>query len=614
MAGARVVWLGARGAPPSVLVEVGGLRLLFGSVPGGGAVDPSSLRAVFLSSHECFSTLHWLATPRFAGQVVATEGAAQFARALLGLARAESVDADARPAGAGAESAKRPRVCGVDAVLEHVRTVSVGEIVPLATSGSEVRVRAVHSGYAIGAVNWVVSFAGERLAVLCQSSASVNRHPSSLDLAALRGCRALVLADTSPGEHCGVAVQSALRQLCADVEAVIRRGGNVLLPCWPAGTTLDLIDHVLSHLQRSRIGVPALFAAVGARACLSYASVASETLCAGKQDAALDARHPFLFDEYLRNGSLQVADADELTAAAADSAALHAMLQREPRVLFCAAPSLVDGPIAHFLMRWSASPRSRVILTHPSMQSAALAAEARRVLGLVLVPCKAQPSPEEEAHIAQQIQRLAASGGAPLRCVDLPVDAGLSSSDLRQLVEAARPAALLVPAPLAEALSRRWAAPPSAPLRVLAPLEPLDVPSARATPQLLSAAAAPEALRSAEALTSELALSAAAGTKRLVHVVARLEVAEGELTLRALRDAQQQQPQPPRAALGVDSLAKRLRALGLAVEAAAPNALRLPELGGATVTVEQGRVSVRSGDVHVRALLRRAAAAELLGL
>ena len=390
----------------------GDLRI---EMPSVDAIDLGGIDAILVTDVASFLALPFLTEyTAFRGAVLATAATLRFARhVLLELARlhdaVRELPLGSISSGDAGHRCPPPDVavklwelvsqsrlpCGradIERCLARVRGLSYGERVRLDSTGVSdssstdgfiggcLYATPQPSGAAIGACNWCIEGAsGERFVYVSASHreghevasrslmemAQPMRDADVLLIAGVRATPQLPLQPPSRQQSTVVlAPSAAMERACQLACAARTRGGNVLLPCSPWGSTLCLLERLVHVLDASGLGsTPVHLLSPVAAACCAQAGMLLEWVDSARQKRALSRQgggraqpdDAFGFSDFVKRGRLVVAASlDELTTplpAAAIVLATHPSLR------------LGDAPI--LLNRWREDPRSLLLLTTP---------------------------------------------------------------------------------------------------------------------------------------------------------------------------------------------------------------------------------------------------------
>ena len=115
----------------------------------------------------------------------------------------------------------------------------------------------VSSGYCIGSSNWIIKAGYETIAYVSGSS-TLTTHPRPLDQAPLKNVDCLIL--TSLTQAPTMNPDPMIGEFCKTVLETTRSGGNVLVPCYPAGVVYDLLECLAGQMDlHGQQGVPMFF-------------------------------------------------------------------------------------------------------------------------------------------------------------------------------------------------------------------------------------------------------------------------------------------------------------------------------------------------------------------
>lgn len=224
--------------------------------------------------------------PGFRAAIYATEPALQFGRQLM----ETLIEHEHRVGWAAAESTwKRPEIlrhmwghvydasewqalCTADQLatcLLEATSVSFEQRITLL---NHLHIKAVSSGFAIGAANWVLETETSKLVYLAASSTAANRHPLPLDRQVLANSDVCIV--TSLRRYPTVNPNQMVMEMCTLVAATVAGGGSVLLPSFASGIVYDLLEMVQVHLANLKMStIPIFFVSPSAKASLGFSNI-----------------------------------------------------------------------------------------------------------------------------------------------------------------------------------------------------------------------------------------------------------------------------------------------------------------------------------------------------
>jgi integrator complex subunit 9 len=218
-----------------------------------------------------------------------------------------------------------------------------------------VKVTANSSGYCLGSCNWTIETAHER--VVCVSSSSTfTTHPKPLELEPLKNADVMLLTNLT--QTATLNPDHMLNELCTHVAAVLKNGGNVLLPSYSSGVVFDLFEYLVAHLDQCQLGhIPLYFLSPVAEQSLAYANILAEWLTKSKSNRVYVPEEPFVHNQLIRLGRLKHYPGIYSDTFSND--------YKQPCVVFAGHPSLRYGDAVHFVQLWKASAANLIVFTEP---------------------------------------------------------------------------------------------------------------------------------------------------------------------------------------------------------------------------------------------------------
>ena len=214
----------------------------------------------------------------------------------------------------------------------------------------------ISSGYCIGSSNWVITSGYEKIAYVSGSS-SLTTHPRPMDQSPLRNLDCMIL--TALTQAPTLSPDPMIGDFCKTVLETTRNGGNVLVPCYPAGVAYDLLECLASQMElHNQSGVPMFFVGPVADSSLAYSNIMAEWLTPAKQNRVYTPEEPFPHGSLAKTGRLK--SFRNLYDETFNSE------YRQPCILFCGHPSLRFGDVIHFIELWGNNPNNTIVFTEPS--------------------------------------------------------------------------------------------------------------------------------------------------------------------------------------------------------------------------------------------------------
>ncbi|MDP2435279.1 MAG: hypothetical protein Q8P67_06015 [archaeon] len=278
----------------------------------------------------------------------------------------------------------------VASCVSRVTVVACSE--PVVSADGLLEARCHQSGFAIGAVNWVLeTVAQQRLVYLGPSCLAQDVHPSPLVTHPLHGADLLLLAAPSPGPDLirdpssDRLLQNGLQELCRLVAHTVSLGGVALLPLHPSGPLFDVLERLAVFLNTSSYRPPIYLVSPAGAHSLAYANISGEALCPSRQARLFLPDHPFSHPDLIRDGQLRhfstVSSHRHSHSSSANSSSsssislprgisaapidLGDVLRSEAAVVIATHPSLRLGPVVQLLQLLGGSPRNSLLVTSP---------------------------------------------------------------------------------------------------------------------------------------------------------------------------------------------------------------------------------------------------------
>jgi len=260
----------------------------------------------------------------------------------------------------------------------------------------------VSSGYSIGSSNWIINSGYETIAYVSGSS-TLTTHPRPLDQASLKNVDCLIM--TSLTQSPTMNPDTMLAEFCKTVMETTRGGGNVLVPCYPAGVVYDLLECLAGQMDLNGLsGVPMFFVSPVADSSLAYSNIMAEWLTTGKQNRVYIPEEPFPHGMLAKSGRLKSFRNLSDEAFSSD--------YRQPCVMFCGHPSLRFGDVTHFVELWGSNPNNVIVFTEPSIN---------------------------------HIEALAPFQPLAMKAVYCPIDTSLNFNQAKKLIRDLKPSCIAVP-------------------------------------------------------------------------------------------------------------------------------------------------------------------------
>ncbi|KAG2451469.1 hypothetical protein HYH02_004067 [Chlamydomonas schloesseri] len=365
---------------------------------------------------------------------------------------------------------RRPALDAVRYVLDRVRPVRYGQVVPL--DDYELTAAPYPSGSGFGHAAWQITDGAERCRTVLYlpNAAPTHAFAPPLPLPLLRQPDALLLgpnmlaalAPPPPGPATAQASPHALPPpqppparpgLAGIKEAVlgaVMSGGVAVLPVHPNGDTAwELLEALAASLASADLAdsVPLAYVGPRARTSLALASVSLEALGPERQAAVYRPAHPFAFDTLLRSGRLVVGSslADEevqqrlwpSTPLPVEAMAAGGRQRPHPAVVLVSADSLLypGGAAQELLLHLGPDPHSVLILPHTAAPAA--------LCGIRRIYAQASAAAAAAAAAGQQQQPLR------MRLLHLPLhgagaSSGPSAAGMLELLQLLQPRHLLL--------------------------------------------------------------------------------------------------------------------------------------------------------------------------
>lgn len=135
-----------------------------------------------------------------------------------------------------------------------------------------------------------------------------------------------------------------------------KQGGNVLVPCYPAGIIYDLLECLSAQMDQNGLShIPLYFVSPVADSSLAYSNIMAEWLSEAKQNRVYIPEEPFPHSYFSKIGRLR------------SFRNLHterfSSEYRQPCVMFCGHPSLRFGDVIHFIELWGSNHNNTLVLT-----------------------------------------------------------------------------------------------------------------------------------------------------------------------------------------------------------------------------------------------------------
>ncbi|KAG2445809.1 hypothetical protein HXX76_000413 [Chlamydomonas incerta] len=316
---------------------------------------------------------------------------------------------------------RRPSLAAVRYVLDRVRPVRYGQVVPL--DDYELTAAPYPCGSGFGHAAWQIMDGAERCRTVLYlpNAAPSHAFAPQLPLALLRQPDALLLgphmlaaaapaAAPPPPAPAPPPARPGLAGIKEAVLGAVTSGGVAVLPVHATGDTAwELLEALAASLASADLAdsVPLMYTGPRARTSLALASVSLEALGPDRQAAVYRPAHPFAFDALLRSGRLVVGSslADPEVRRRlwpAEQQPGQAVQQRpRPAVVLVSANSLLHpgGDGRELLLRLGPDPHSVLILPHAAAP-AALRGIRRIYTQAAAAASASQRSQDRAAHAA----------------------------------------------------------------------------------------------------------------------------------------------------------------------------------------------------------------------
>ena len=284
----------------------------------------------------------------------------------------------------------------------------------------------ISSGYCIGSSNWVITSGYEKIAYVSGSS-SLTTHPRPMDQSPLRNLDCMIL--TALTQAPTLSPDPMIGEFCKTVLDTTRNGGNVLVPCYPAGVAYDLLECLASQMDlHNQSGIPMFFIGPVADSSLAYSNIMAEWLTPAKQNRVYTPEEPFPHGSLSKTGRLK--SFRNLYDESFNSE------YRQPCIMFCGHPSLRFGDVIHFIELWGNNPNNTIVFTEPSFS---------------------------------YLEALTPFQPLLMKTVHCPIDTSLNFNQAKKLIKDLRPASIAIP--------KQYSLPPtSAPQRTELTIDVSDIP------------------------------------------------------------------------------------------------------------------------------------------
>jgi Cft2 family RNA processing exonuclease len=332
------------------------------------------------------------------------------------------------------------RCCDRVTKVSYKQTISLAHV-----AAAPIEITPISSSFSIGSCNWVIVNGTHKIVCVSAASSALRRHPQPLNVARMKDCSILILADVSSPPLFSDAARAALERakfayanatrdaplaiyhlpqtnadrmlgkLSSLVCDTVRAGGRVLLPCFPTGIVYDIFEHLYWHLHKQlgrKKSPPCYFISPVADLSLGYASITGEWLCNWKLEQVYEGKYPFGHEELIRNGQV-------LPFQTVNDATFKKVFDpHRPSIVICGHPSLCFGECSFFLDKWHENEANALVLVEPRFPSS--------------VVCRSPAFLKRASRFK-------------MRIFDCPIDPRLSFSEIPQLIESVGPNQLFVP-------------------------------------------------------------------------------------------------------------------------------------------------------------------------
>ena len=217
-----------------------------------------------------------------------------------------------------------------------------------------IQVTAASSGHTIGSCNWVLQTPFYKVSCI-SSSSTYATHSKTMDQEALKESDLVLLncLTEAPVQN----PDAMIREFCSNIVVTLKNGGNVLVPCFPAGVIYDLLEYLCGYMDGNGLNfIPIYFISPVAKSSLAYANIYAEWLNVKKQSQVYLPEPPFSFQESVRTGRIK------------HFSNLHDSLSdtfKSPCLVFTGHPSLRFGDAVHFIELWGNNSGNTVIFIEP---------------------------------------------------------------------------------------------------------------------------------------------------------------------------------------------------------------------------------------------------------
>ncbi|XP_013393860.1 integrator complex subunit 9 [Lingula anatina] len=239
----------------------------------------------------------------------------------------------------------------VNASLSKVHMVNFNEKLDILGA---LCVTPLSSGWCIGGCNWLIQSAHEKICYVAGSS-TLTTFSKPVDHTALKNADLIILSQLTQTPH--VNPDSMIGEFCLNAALTVKKGGNVLVPVYPAGVTYDLFECLSVHMESCGLaGVPMYFISPVADSSLAYSNIFAEWLSDSKQSKVYLPEPPFPHAELISAGRLR------------HYPSIHGDFSKDfktPCVVFTGHPSLRFGDVVHFIEMWGKTSANAIIFTEP---------------------------------------------------------------------------------------------------------------------------------------------------------------------------------------------------------------------------------------------------------
>ncbi|KAJ3089065.1 Integrator complex subunit 9 [Quaeritorhiza haematococci] len=328
-------------------------------------LDASTIDVVLISHPDNMIGLPYVTEymPGFEGKVFATDPTVEFGGLALEelgtMIRATSQSGSMRESGGmiliGDEARPWYTPHDIKSCISKIKRVHFYQ--PMRING-EVTITASSSGYSLGATNWIIDVAGDKIVYTFSPTVSNFGHSRPLDAAAFDKAEIVIANNVAwtQGD-----VDESVGEICVQVARTVEKNGNVIIPIDSFGTVFDLID-VLSR-QLYHIGftqLPMHIVSPVAKRSLHIANILGEWMNPSVQTNLYKSQTPLLHGGLMEQRRLIHHDS------------VHTVFNHKgPYVIFVGHSSMKFGDVVHLVRAWGGDQDTSVVLTDPKRFGAA---------------------------------------------------------------------------------------------------------------------------------------------------------------------------------------------------------------------------------------------------